>query len=89
MFYKIFKVQQKAAEAKETADRARQQITESMEKLKELKNRLQEVGTNDVKGKDLIYFYVLISHFRKRKYFSSLKSCPNSYLWSEKRGRKS
>ena len=53
-FYKIFKVQQKAAEAKETADRARQQITESMEKLKELKNRLQEVGTNDVKGKDLI-----------------------------------
>ena len=57
MLYKIFKVQQKAAEAKETADRARQQITESMEKLKELKNRLQEVGTNDVKGKDLIYIF--------------------------------
>ena len=45
-----------------------------MEKLKELKNRLQEVGTNDVKGKDLIYFYVLISQFRKRKYFHPWKA---------------
>ena len=52
VFYHSFQVQQKAAEAKETADRARQQIKDSMKKLKDLKNRLQEVGTNDVKGKD-------------------------------------
>ena len=76
MLYKIFKVQQKAAEAKETADRARQQITESMEKLKELKNRLQEVGTNDVKGKDLIYIFDWISQKFYKKIFFILEKLP-------------
>ena len=76
MLYKIFKVQQKAAEAKETADRARQQITESMEKLKELKNRLQEVGTNDVKGKDLIYIFDWISKKFYTKIFFILVKLP-------------
>ena len=38
-----------AEQAKETADRARQQINDSLKLIADLKNRLQVVQSNDVK----------------------------------------
>ena len=49
-FLNFFQVQNKAAEAKETAVRARQEILNSMETLKKLKERLENVGSNDVQS---------------------------------------
>ena len=46
---KTFQVQMQAEQAKETADRARQQINDSLKLIADLKNRLQVVQSNDVK----------------------------------------
>ena len=44
------RVQEAAAQAKETSERARKQITDSLDLIKELKMKLTRISNNDVKS---------------------------------------
>ena len=44
------RVQEAAAQAKETSERARKQITDSLDLIKKLKMKLTQISTNDVKS---------------------------------------